>query len=112
MPYYNNCNVLYIVSLKFVGGVPMQEFDARIAQIRADREHGSRWLVREAIILLHYLASQLQHSSLSTHQQAERLLATARELASMRPAMAALAGAVGRIVAPQPEPLAVLQAAF
>jgi translation initiation factor 2B subunit (eIF-2B alpha/beta/delta family) len=89
----------------------MKEFETRIAQIRDDREHGSRWLVREAILLLRDLASQLPHSSLSPHQQTECLLTTARELASMRPAMAALSSVVGQIVAPQPEPVAVLQAA-
>jgi ribose 1,5-bisphosphate isomerase len=89
----------------------MKEFETRIAQIRDDREHGSRWLVREAILLLRDLASQLLHSSLSPHQQTERLLTTARELASLRPAMAALSSAVGHIVAPQPESMAVLQAA-
>jgi ribose 1,5-bisphosphate isomerase len=109
--YYDNCRESKIVPLQFAGEMFMREFDARIAQIRDDREHGSRWLVRETILLLRDLASQLLHSTFSPHQQTELLLTTARELASMRPAMAALSGAAGRIVAPRPEPAAVMQAA-
>ncbi len=90
----------------------MQGLEQRVAQIRDDREHGSRWLVHETLLLLGDLAEYLLHSSLPPAAQKQQLLTTARVLATMRPAMAALASAVGRVVAPQPEPEAVKQAAL
>jgi ribose 1,5-bisphosphate isomerase len=89
----------------------LQEIERRITQIREDREHGSRWLVRETILLLRDLAQQLQQSSLTKEAQTQQLLKVARELAQMRPAMAALSSVVGRIVAPDPEPGPVIQMA-
>lgn len=69
----------------------METIEQRIALIRDDREHGSRWLVREAIMLLHDMATM-------PDAQLERIRHVGQELAHARPAMAALAGAVGRIL--------------
>src|SRR5690348_4178778 len=68
----------------------MENVEERIARVRNDREHGSRWLVREAISILHDLAE-----ASSDEQQ---LYAAGRKLAQARPSMAALASAVGRVL--------------
>lgn len=73
----------------------MDDLTQRIASIREDREHGSRWLVRETIVLLRDLASD---QSLAEEQRVARARQAGRELARARPAMAALAGAVGRLL--------------
>ncbi len=73
----------------------MEGIEQRIALVREDREHGSRWLVREAITILYDIATS------TTHSQGERLRILRRagtELARARPAMFALAGAVIRIL--------------
>ena len=72
----------------------MATMDERIAMIRNDREHGSRWLVREAILLLYDIATQPTSSPEESLLQLQR---AGRELAQARPSMAALAGAVRRI---------------
>ena len=74
----------------------MEDFTQRIASIRDDREHGSRWLVRQTILLLRDLASE---NGPTAQQRLERTRQAGRELAQARPAMAALAGAVVRILA-------------
>lgn len=74
----------------------MEDFTQRIVSIRDDREHGSRWLVRQTIILLRDLASE---NGPTARQRLERTRQAGRELAQARPAMAALAGAVARILA-------------
>src|SRR5579875_695962 len=74
----------------------MEDLAQRIASIRDDREHGSRWLVRSTIILLRDLATQ---PGFSQEEQLQRVRQAGQELAQARPAMAALAGAVGRILA-------------
>ncbi|MGZ6365263.1 MAG: translation initiation factor eIF-2B [Ktedonobacteraceae bacterium] len=73
----------------------METQNERIAMIRNDREHGSRWLVRETISLLYDIARQ-PNSSQEEHMQ--QLRRAGDELANARPAMAALAGAVRRIL--------------
>ena len=73
----------------------MQDIPARIASIRDDHDHGSRWLVRQTILLLRDLAIQ---PAISPEDQLARIWQTGRELAQARPAMAAIAGAVGRIL--------------
>ena len=79
----------------------MDNLEQRVSTIVNDREHGSRWLVREAMVLLRDIASTSTSSSQGTMQQ----LRTAGErLAYSRPAMAALAGAVGRILHSANEP--------
>lgn len=78
----------------------MENIEQRIARIRDDREHGSRWLVGEAIALLADLASD---TSMTPEDHMQRLYETARALAQARPAMSALAGAVARIMSAAPE---------
>ena len=73
----------------------MDNIAQRIERIRADREHGSRWLVGEAIAILADLASD---TTTSPDEQMQRLYAAAHALGQARPAMAALAGAVARIM--------------
>ncbi len=73
----------------------MDTFNERIEMIRNDREHGSRWLVRETISVLHDIATQATSSS---EERAQQLRHAGNELANARPAMAALAGAVRRIL--------------
>ncbi|MGH2481388.1 MAG: hypothetical protein ACRDHW_17175, partial [Ktedonobacteraceae bacterium] len=74
----------------------MDNLAARIARIRDDHKHGSRWLVHSTVELLRDLAMQ---STLSSEEQLQQLYQAGRELARARPAMAALAGAVGRVLA-------------
>jgi translation initiation factor 2B subunit (eIF-2B alpha/beta/delta family) len=74
----------------------LKDLSQRIARIREDHEHGSRWLVSQTILLLRDLAGQTD-SSVAAEMQ--RLRQAGRELAHVRPAMAALAGAVGHILA-------------
>ena len=86
----------------------MERFEKRIAMVREDREHGSRWLVRETIALLHDIAT----SSDSTRDERLRLLRQAgNELAQARPAMFALAGAVIRILGSSDDPDEMARAA-
>lgn len=78
----------------------MENIEQRIARIRDDRAHGSRWLVGEAITLLADLASD---TTMTPEDRMQRLYAAARALARARPAMAALAGVVARIMSATPE---------
>src|SRR5207237_9996492 len=73
----------------------MESIEQRIARVSNDREHGSRWLVRETISILYDLAID---TSLPADQAMQHFRASAEQLAQARPAMAALAGAVGRIL--------------
>jgi ribose 1,5-bisphosphate isomerase len=86
----------------------MTTIEQRIEAVRNDREHGSRWLVRETISILHDLAQQAMASQ---EEQMQRLLTAGRTLAQARPAMAALPSAVGRILNVQGGPQAIAQAA-
>ncbi|MGH2495952.1 MAG: translation initiation factor eIF-2B [Ktedonobacteraceae bacterium] len=86
----------------------MERFEKRIATVREDREHGSRWLVREAIGILQDIAT----SSNSTQDERLRLLRqTGNELAQARPAMFALTGAVIRILGSSENPDEMARAA-
>lgn len=79
----------------------MERFEQRIAMVREDREHGSRWLVREAITILYDIATS------AIHPPGERLRIlrqAGNELARARPAMFALAGAVVRILGSSENP--------
>ncbi|GHO43475.1 translation initiation factor eIF-2B [Ktedonospora formicarum] len=69
----------------------MQTFGKRIEQIVGDRDHGSRWLVREAILLVREMAS-------GPSITAPDLRDAGRKIASARPAMSALASAMSRIL--------------
>jgi translation initiation factor 2B subunit (eIF-2B alpha/beta/delta family) len=73
----------------------MQNVAQRIAVVRDDREHGSRWLVRETLLILRDLARQ---QAASEDEHLRRLYQSGRELAYARPSMAALASAVGRVL--------------
>jgi len=73
----------------------MDNFEQRIAQVRNDREHGSRWLVHETISILRDIAIQ---PGVSAKERLRQVRQAGSELAHARPAMAALAGAVGRIL--------------
>ena len=73
----------------------MEDFTKRVAQVREDREHGSRWLVHETISILYDLATS---STGTQSERTQRLLQAGQELAHARPAMAAIAGAVVRIL--------------
>jgi translation initiation factor 2B subunit (eIF-2B alpha/beta/delta family) len=73
----------------------------RIQAVREDREHGSRWLVRETIQILRDLAIRVEQEQDSQGHNAPQLAVlydTGRQLAQARPAMAALAHAVGRVL--------------
>ncbi len=73
----------------------MDNLEQRIAMVRNDREHGSRWLVHETISILYDLATQ---PVASPDDGLRRIQLAGKELAQARPAMAALAGAVSRIL--------------
>jgi translation initiation factor 2B subunit (eIF-2B alpha/beta/delta family) len=68
----------------------------RIEELRADREHGASWMARRAVEALAEIAEQPFDSS-------EALLAAlvdaGRKLATSRPGVGAVAGAVGRVLA-------------
>jgi len=73
----------------------MENIEQRIVEITNDREHGSRWLVRETLALLHELATD---TSVSSEQALQQLRNAGQRLMQARPAMAALAGAVERVL--------------
>lgn len=73
----------------------MDTIDKRIEQTINDREHGSRWLVKEAIAILRDLA---QMQELPEQERMDRLLTSARTIAHARPAMAALSSAVSQVL--------------
>src|SRR6266849_4463569 len=76
----------------------MDNLEQRIELVRNDREHGSRWLVREAISILHDLATE---RTLPADEQIRQVWRSALELAQARPAMAALSVAIGRMLSAQ-----------
>lgn len=86
----------------------MENVTSRIARIRDDQEHGSRWLMRLSIELLRDIAQQATGSPAEQLQQVRQ---AGHELARARPAMAALAGAVGRILATPGGPSGMAHAA-
>ncbi len=71
------------------------EIEQRIEQVRNDREHGSRWLVRETISILRDIALD---ESMTPDGRLRELQRAGVELAQARPAMAAIGGAVARIL--------------
>jgi len=86
----------------------MEKIEQRITQVCNDREHGSRWLVREAVIILRDVA---QSPQISQDTLMPLLFKYARKIAQSRPAMAALASAVSRVVCVQGGPEAIMQEA-
>jgi translation initiation factor 2B subunit (eIF-2B alpha/beta/delta family) len=73
----------------------MATIEQRIEEVRNDRTHGSRWLAREAVSILYDLATD---AALSPAEAEQRLHSAAQKLSQARPAMAAVAGAVQRIL--------------
>jgi translation initiation factor eIF-2B subunit delta len=67
-----------------------------VNELRSDRTHGGSWLARRAV---EALVEVIDAPASSTEDLLERLLASGRELAAARPAMGAVAHAVGRLVA-------------
>jgi ribose 1,5-bisphosphate isomerase len=86
----------------------LEELETRIEQVREDREHGSRWLVREAMRILRDLAQERMPSE---REQVQALQGVARMLAQARPAMAALSSAMSQIMATPGGPAAIASAA-
>ena len=86
----------------------MENIEQRITQVCNDREHGSRWLVREAVLILRDVAQSPQASQDALMQL---LFHYARRIAQSRPAMAALASAVSRVVCVQGGLEAIVQEA-
>lgn len=77
----------------------MTDIEQRIEQVRNDREHGSRWLVRETLLILRDLA----HAPKSSTNEQD-IYKAGQTLAQARPSMAALASAVGRVLIAQSGP--------
>lgn len=73
----------------------MQDITQRIEVVRNDREHGSRWLVHETLLILRDLARQ---QIASEDDLLRQLYQSGHALANARPSMAALASAVGRVL--------------
>jgi translation initiation factor 2B subunit (eIF-2B alpha/beta/delta family) len=73
----------------------MDQIQQRIEQVRNDREHGSRWLVRETIAILRDIA---MNEAMTPDERLQELQRAGVELAQARPAMAAIGGAVARIL--------------
>ncbi len=73
----------------------MDKIEQRIEQVRNDREHGSRWLVRETIAILRDIA---MNEAMTPDERLQELQRAGVELAQARPAMAAIGGAVARIL--------------
>src|SRR5260370_26066111 len=73
----------------------MDNLEQRIALVRNDREHGSSWLARQAISILDGRANDETSAGVEGVEQVHK---AALALAQARPARAALAVAVGRIL--------------
>ncbi|MBO0777585.1 MAG: hypothetical protein J2P37_02045 [Ktedonobacteraceae bacterium] len=86
----------------------MQNIEQRIASVRDDREHGSRWLVRQALLILRDLALMEGYGS-DAHMR--QLYHSGRTLARSRPAMAALSSAVSRVLFERSGPADIAAAA-
>lgn len=71
------------------------DIQRRIEQVRNDREHGARWLVREALLILSDLA---RTKTALPDEHMHQLFVAARALAGSRPAMAALSSAVSHVL--------------
>jgi translation initiation factor 2B subunit (eIF-2B alpha/beta/delta family) len=69
---------------------------ARVQELRDDRSHGASWMARRAVETLTELA-EIEASS--GEELLERLLNAGRRLATSRPGVGAVAGAVGRTLA-------------
>jgi translation initiation factor 2B subunit (eIF-2B alpha/beta/delta family) len=86
----------------------MNNLKQRIEAVRTDREHGSRWLVRETTMILR---DQAQQQGVAEEELLHHLYHTGSELAQARPSMAAIASAVGRVLSVQGGTAAIAQQA-
>src|SRR6266581_2166120 len=86
----------------------LESINQRVARVRDDREHGSRWLVKNAITIIHDLAA---FDIASQDEHMRYLYTVARELASARPAMAALSSAMSQLLAIAASPSVIHQRA-
>jgi len=68
----------------------------RVAELRADREHGASWMARRAV---EAVADVAEAPAATAEELLEHLVSAGRELASSRPGVGAVAGAVGRLLA-------------
>jgi translation initiation factor 2B subunit (eIF-2B alpha/beta/delta family) len=68
----------------------------RVAELRADHEHGASWMARRAV---EALAETAMEPAASGEELLSRLVVAGRELADSRPGVGAIAGAVGRLLA-------------
>ena len=73
----------------------MDSIEERLLTVCNDRDHGSHWIVREAISILYDLATE---KTSSPEESMQRLYDAAQKLVRSHPAMAALAGATKRIL--------------
>jgi translation initiation factor 2B subunit (eIF-2B alpha/beta/delta family) len=69
--------------------------EERIAELRDDRTHGGSWMARRAMETLVEVAKE---DAASGEELLERLLDAGRALTASRPAVGAIAGAVGRLL--------------
>ncbi len=70
--------------------------DERIAELTNDRTHGGSWMARRSVETLVEIANE---DAVSGDELLERLLDAGRLLTASRPAVGAIAGAVGRLLA-------------
>src|SRR5271165_5384934 len=73
----------------------MEQLAQRIQHIIDDREHGSRELVKQSLLLLRELAEE---DASSSPAHLHTFYASAYRLAQARPAMAALSSAISRVI--------------
>lgn len=92
----------------------METIEKRIQEVIGDREHGSRWLVKEALTILHDIAdstAQAGHekNDQTDEQQLQQVICNAAQIAHARPAMAALSSAMGQVVSVHEEGLEAMK---
>jgi translation initiation factor 2B subunit (eIF-2B alpha/beta/delta family) len=70
--------------------------DDRVEELRTDRTHGGSWMARRAV---EALVSVADEPASNGEELLEKLVSAGRQLAASRPGVAAVAGAVGRLLA-------------
>jgi translation initiation factor 2B subunit (eIF-2B alpha/beta/delta family) len=76
--------------------VPAAVLAERVKELRDDRSHGASWMARRAVETLSELAEM---EASSGEELLDRLRDAGRQLATSRPGVGAVAGAVGRVLA-------------
>src|SRR5215210_5135961 len=76
-------------------GTPVGE---RVYELRRERRHGASWMARRALEALVEVAQEADADT--SEGLLDELLTAARDLAGARPEVGAIAGAVGRVLAP------------